>query len=422
MPTPARAVAHRVLRDVERGPGTLADRLARRDVAALPSRERAFLHELVLGALRRRGAIDRALVPLLDRPLELVDPDLRAALRLGAHQLLHLRVPPRAAVHEAVAVARAAAPRGAGFVNAVLRRLAREGPPPEPDASREPLAWLTTSGSLPAWLAERWLARFGTEGALARARAALEEPPATFRLNPRVPDAQSRVHAAGLEPRPADFPDAWIATAGRPSELHAAGVIYLQDAAAQRVARLASGPGLTLDACAAPGGKALLLADRLAAQAEAGLVVAAEASARRLATLTALARQWGSPRLRIVRADAERPPFARSPFDQILVDAPCSGLGTLARHPDLRWRVVESDLAAHAARQRRLLDALAPLARRGGRLVYATCSSEAEENQDVVSSFLAQHDDFQEEPLPGDSSDLATADSGFFAAVLRRVR
>ena len=257
---------------------------------------------------------------------------------------------------------------------------------------------------------------------MARARAALEEPPAVFRLNPRLPDALSRVHAAGLEPRPADAADAWIATAGRPSDLHAAGIIYLQDVAAQRVAALASGPGLTLDACAAPGGKAILLADRLAARAEPGLVVAAEASARRLATLTALARQWGSPRLRIVRADAERSPFAPHLFDQMLADAPCSGLGTLARHPDLRWRVIESDLAAHAARQRRLLEALAPLARRAGRLVYATCSSEAEENHDVVRTFLASHHDFHEEPLPDDARDLASGDLGFFAAVLRRVR
>ncbi|HET7295088.1 MAG TPA: transcription antitermination factor NusB [Vicinamibacteria bacterium] len=422
MPSPARALALRVLRDVERGPGTLADRLAHGDVATLEPRERAFLHELLLGTLRRRGAIDHALAPLLDRPLAQVGAEVRAVLRLGAHQILHLRVPARAAVHEAVAMARAVAPRATGFVNAVLRRLAREGAPDEPDPAREPLAWLTSAGSLPDWLARRWLSRLGAEAAVARARAALEEPPAVFRLNPRRPDALARVLAAGLEPRPAPrAPGAWIATAGHPASLHAEGLLYLQDEAAQQVAALACGPGLTLDACAAPGGKTLLIADKLAELRQAGLVVAAEASARRLATMVRLVHRWGAHEVRIVHADGERPPFGASRFERMLLDAPCSGLGTLARHPDLRWRVTEADLAAHAARQRRLLDALAPLTRPGGQLVYATCSSEAEENRDVVRGFLADRGGFVEEPLPRDASNLATGDEGFFAAILRRV-
>ncbi len=420
MSTPARAIALRVLSDVERGPGTLADRLARADVADLPPRERAFLHELVLGTLRRRGAIDHALGRLLDRPLDRVDPRLRAVLRLGAHQLLHLRVPARAAVHESVALARSVSPRGAGFVNAVLRRLAREGPPPEPDPERDPLAWLTTSGSLPEWLAERWLARFGPSGAVSRARGASVEPPAVFRLNRRHPDALQRIVAAGCEARPAATPGAWIADGGRPADLHAAGVLYLQDESAQRVAALACGPGRTLDACAAPGGKALLLADWLEERGETGFVVAVEASRRRLETLARLARTWGSPGLHLVRGDAERPSFASMAFDQILLDAPCSGLGTLARHPDLRWRVHGPDLASHAARQRRLLDALAPLLRVGGRIVYATCSSEPEENDQVVAAFLAARRDYRLEALPAAAADLATGEAGFFAAVLRR--
>jgi len=420
--TLARAVALRVLLDVERGPGTLADRLARADVAALPMRERAFLHELVLGTLRRRGSIDHALARLLDRPLERVDPRLRGSLRLGAHQLLHLRVPARAAVNESVTLVRATTPRGTGLVNAVLRRLAREGPPPAPDPEREPLAWLTTSGSLPEWLAKRWLARFGSSGAVERARATLDEPPLVFRLNPRHPDAMQRVVAAGLEPRPATAPGAWIAASGRPADLHAAAVIYLQDDRAQRVAALAIGSGRTLDACAAPGGKALLLADTLAERGDSrsGYVVACEASRRRLATLALVAHAWGSTRLHLVHADAERPPFSEMSFDQVLVDAPCSGLGTLARHPDLRWRVHERDLTAHAARQGRILEALAPLTCEGGSIVYATCSSEPEENDRVVERFLEARSDFRRGALPAGDTDLASGDEGFFAAVLRR--
>src|SRR5262249_40608938 len=153
------------------------------EIQALDPRERGFLHELVLGTLRRRGAIDHALAAISERPLDRVDAAALQALRLGAYQILYLRVPARAAVSESVALTRAEAPRAAGFVNAVLRRLAGEGPAPAADPERDPIGWLTTAGSLPAWLAERWLARLGPSVAIARARAFLETPPVVYRLN-----------------------------------------------------------------------------------------------------------------------------------------------------------------------------------------------------------------------------------------------
>jgi 16S rRNA (cytosine967-C5)-methyltransferase len=151
--TAARRVAYGVLRDVERGGTTLADRLAQADAQDLWPRDRAFVHELVLGTLRLRGAIDFALAPLLQRdPLARLDPAVRTVLRLGAHQVLHLRVPDRAAVSESVDLVRAHAPRAGGLVNAVLRRLAREGPPSPPDPVREALAWLTRPDRFrPGW-------------------------------------------------------------------------------------------------------------------------------------------------------------------------------------------------------------------------------------------------------------------------------
>src|SRR5687767_12346448 len=181
MPTPARRLAFRILGEVERAGPTLGDRLAAPDVLALDTRERAFLHELLLGTLRRRGEIDHALAARLDRPLARLEAPVLAALRLGAYQVLRLRVPDRAAVSESVELARSASPRAAGFVNAVLRTLSREGAPPLPDAGQDPLAWLTTGGSLPRWLAERWLARLGAERAVRRARALLDPPPVFFR-------------------------------------------------------------------------------------------------------------------------------------------------------------------------------------------------------------------------------------------------
>jgi 16S rRNA (cytosine967-C5)-methyltransferase len=399
VPTPARALAATVLARIAARQGTLGDALAAEEITKLDPRERAFLHELVLGTLRRRGWLDHVLGSLASRPLGRAAPRVRDALRLGAYQLLYLRVPPHAAVSESVALAREAEPRGgaAGFVNAVLRRLQREGPPPEPAADDDTIGWLTTAGSLPGWLAKRWLDRLGPEEAIARARSLLEPPPTGFRYNPHVDDAPGRAASAGLEPRAAAVPDAWEATDGRClAGLAERGLVYIQDVGSQLVAHLAVRSGVVLDACAAPGGKALLIADRLG---PSGQVVATEASPRRLRTLFGTCTRWGVRNVRAVGGDALHPPFRR-PFDSILVDAPCSGLGTLARRPDVRWRVEPGDVERHAERQRAMLTALAVLVRPGGRLVYSTCSVEDEENEGVVRAFLEAHTAFELEELP----------------------
>ncbi len=424
--TSARPLAFALLRDVERGPA-LAERLAAPEVEALPPRERSFLHELTLGVLRRRGGLDHALRPLVDRPLESLSPDVLTALRLGAYQILHLRVPEHAAVSESVELVRSARPRAAGFVNAVLRRLTREGSPAECDPEREPLLWLTTAGSLPRWLAERWLARLGPETAVARARALLETPPTYFRINPRRDTTVETLAEVGVVARPTDVPEAWQLISGRLLALAREGRVYVQDRSSQLVARLAAVPGLILDACSAPGGKALLLADALG---PSGRVIAGEAAPRRLRTLTALCRLWGATNVFAIGADARRPPF-RGAFDAVLLDAPCSGLGTLARHPDIRWRLRSRDVDRHAKRQYELLASLAPLVKPGGRLVYATCSIEDEENEGVVGRFLAEEGGFQADPLPEWARPFAAGPfvktrserhggDAFFAAVLRR--
>jgi 16S rRNA (cytosine967-C5)-methyltransferase len=429
--TPARGLAVSVLARVAREEGTLAEILAGDEVERLDPRERAFLHELVLGTLRRRGWLDHVLGGLVSRPLARASPGVREALRLGAYQLLYLRVPAHAAVSESVALARRAEPRGgaAAFVNAVLRRLQREGPPPEPDVGSDPLGWITTAGSLPGWLAERWVARHGPEEAVARARALLEPPPAGFRFNPRIEDASARAAAAGLEARSTKVPDAWEAAAGPLTGLATEGLLFPQDVGSQLVAHLAVFPGKVLDACAAPGGKALLVADRLASS---GRVIAAEASARRRRTLAELCSRWGAGNVAVVGADALRPPF-RGAFDVVLIDAPCTGLGTLARRPDIRWRLRPRDVHRHARRQGDMLEALAPLVRIGGRLVYATCSVEDEENEHVVQPFLESHPVFEPEPPPAWARPFAAGrfvkmsparhrGDAFFAARLRRRR
>jgi 16S rRNA (cytosine967-C5)-methyltransferase len=424
--TPARRLAFAIVRDTETGP-TLAERLASPDVEALDPRERGFLHELTLGTLRRRGALDHALAPLVDRPLKTLSPDVLAALRLGAYQLLSMRVPEHAAVSESVELVRRSRPRAAGVVNAVLRRLVREGAPAEPDPRAEPKRWLTTTGSLPAWIADRWLERLGPEGAVARARAFLEVPATDFRINPRTGLTVERLAELGIEARGTGVPDALHLSAGRILDLARLGRVYAQDRWSQLVARLAARPGLVLDACAAPGGKSLLLADVLGASSR---VVAAEASPRRLRTLASLARLWGSTNVFPLGADARQPPFGTR-FDSILLDAPCSGLGTIGRHPDIRWRLSPRDVARHAKRQAEILDALSPFVKERGRLVYATCSIEAEENEAVVGRFLETHQDFEPEPVPDWAAPFTAGPfvrtrpeehggDGFFAAVLRR--
>ena len=396
MAATARAIALRVLGDVTRAGETLADSLARPEAEALEPRDRSFLHELVLGTLRRRGLLDHALARAASRPLEKVAPGVLDALRLAAYQLLFTRVAPHAALSESVDLARSVEPRAAGFANAVLRRLQREGLPAEPDPAGDTLAWLTSFGSLPPWLAERWLARLGPERAVARARAALQAPATHFRLNPRVPDAARQAADAGVLAREAGVPGALELVDGRLAPLLSAGVAYAQDEGSQLVARLAASDGLVLDACAAPGGKSLLLADAGGGRTR---VIAADASRRRVRTLAHLVARWRAEEVSVVAADALHPPF-RGPFDAVLLDAPCSGLGTLARHPDIRWRLGPNEVGRHAERQRALLEAAAPLVRAGGRLVYATCSVEPEENEGVLAPFLAAHPEFAPEALP----------------------
>ncbi len=406
----------------------LAPALDRTAARLADLRDRALLHELVLGTLRRRGWLDHVVGRLSSRPLETLSSTTRDTLRLGAYQLLFLRTPAHAAVSESVDLARELEPRAAGFVNAILRRLQREGPPAEPDPATDSVGWMSTAGSLPGWLAERWHARLGPARALARARAALSAPASFVRLNPRVADAREQLLAAGIALEPAAVAGAWSVSGGPILPFAESGVVYVQDEGSQLVARLAAREGLLLDACAAPGGKALLLADLAGADTR---VVAAEASRDRLAVMRRLARRWGATRLLLLGADALRPPFRRD-FDAVLLDAPCSGLGTLARNPDIRWRISATDLERHRDRQRSLLESLARLVRPGGQLVYATCSLEPEETHDVVDPFLARSPHFVRDELPEWARRFETAGcveldpahrsgDGFFAVRLLRV-
>lgn len=413
-----RAAAARILARVERG--GFADRLLE---AALPSvadpRDRALLTELVYGTLRWQGRLDHVLQHFARRPLGALHPEVRAALRIAAHQLLVLdRVPAHAAVAGAVERAKRFVPAAAGFANALLRRVAAEGRSvPAPDPAADPVAHLAVVTSHPAWLAARELAAHGFEEARRRLSADLAPAPLVLRARPPGRESRDRLIArlagAGIACRPGRAaPDAVVVEPGAapPGGVaalpgFAEGAFAVQDEASQLVALLldpATGARV-LDACAAPGGKSAHLADLMGS---AGRVVALDVGEPRLERLReAVARLGLGGRVLVASHDATAPlppppsPLA-GPYGAILVDAPCSGLGVLRRNPEIRWRRRPADIAAFAARQRAILEAVAPALRDGGRLVFSVCTTTEEEGPAVMAAFLAAHPDFAADDAP----------------------
>ncbi|HET6304207.1 MAG TPA: 16S rRNA (cytosine(967)-C(5))-methyltransferase RsmB [Myxococcota bacterium] len=448
-PTDARLLALRVLMRVEQA-GAYADLALRAALgrSALPARDRALATELVLGTLRWRGRLDFLLAHVLERDVAELEPGLATLLRLGAFQIaVAERIPVRAAVDESVRCARAAGfGRAAGLANAALRRLAREHATLAlPALDADPLAHLVHSLSIPRWIAERWLARFGPAEAAELARASNEVPPLVVRANRLRTDREQLL--AELRERFADAhacrfaPDGIVLGRGGDPGGDPAfrdGRFTVQDEGSQLVVELLDPrPGeRVLDACAAPGGKATASAERTG---ERGSVVALDRNRRRVGLVARDARRLGLASVLAVAADASRPlPVADGRlFDRALVDAPCSGLGTLRRNPDLRWRLRPGDPGSLAALQRSLLDRAAGALRPGGVLVYSTCTLLEEENEGVVSDFLARHDGFRQSAareLPAHLRPLADADGfvrtlphrhdadGFVMARLERVR
>jgi 16S rRNA (cytosine967-C5)-methyltransferase len=310
-------------------------------------------------------------------------------------------------VDDAVNLAGKAGKKSArGFVNAVLRGISRRRhdlplpPRPASEDRAAALDYLSITLSHPRWLAARWLDRLGFEAAEKWERFNNAAAPLTLRAN-RLKTTRAELTAslrdAGVKTHPGAFaPDALLVDAGHPlrTELAERGAFAVQDEASQLVTLLAgAAPGRwTLDTCASPGGKAAAIAATLS---PGDRLVACDVRARRVELLRRTIAAAGAGNILVVQADIEQPlPFSRV-FDCVIVDAPCSGLGTLRRDPDIRWRRQESDLPALAAAERRMLANAAAGVARGGRLVYATCSSEPEENEDVAAAFLAEAADFE---------------------------
>ena len=397
---------------VARGSGHADDLLREPAIDALSPADRHLATTLVLGVLRWQIRLDEQLKLLISKPKSKLDPEVSVALRMGAFQLQFLdRVPAHAAIDESVELTKHSGHRFAsGLVNAVLRKLAAAGS--APDLPEETAAELALAQAHPAWLVERWTRFYGLEAARAICRHGQAPPERIVRL-PHVAREAAAVEAelenAGVRLEPAAILTAARTVVSGDVTATAAwreGRVRLQDEGSQLIAELAAfatkdSGGATeavqietiLDACAAPGGKTLILAERNPWTR----ILACESSQKRLAELTTrLAAHSAHIECRLADATALNEDSA---FDLVLADVPCSGTGTLGRNPEIRHRLRPEDLARHAERQRAILSAALRAVRPGGHIVYSTCSLEPEENEEVVAAVLAENQNVRQVSL-----------------------
>ncbi len=406
-------VLERTLQSLAPVDSYLASTLTRFD-----ERDQGLLRELVMGSLRWLRRLDQIIADASHRRFDQIEPALHSPLRIAAYQLLFLdRVPPHAAVHEAVEQAHQLTHRGgASFVNGVLRRIARDpqlGSWPVHEA--DPVRRLALEMSHPDFLVERWLARFGSAATFALLAANNREKPMqllAFRDRGGRELLAEALIDEGIEVEPSPLSALGLTVRrGNPlaSPAFRRGDFYIQDEASQAAAWVPPPrPGETvLDAAAAPGGKTFALLAREPAVAP----ILMDVALGRIDLLRRNLRRLGR-RLPLVIADAGAPAFAAAAaaaakaggprgFDRVVADLPCTGTGTLRRHPELKWRISESEIGRLSQQALRLLAGLAPLVRPGGLLVAITCSLEAEENEQVAARFLDAHSDFERQPLEG---------------------
>ncbi len=415
----AREKALEILCRVETG--AYADALLDRARQTFDARDSAFILELVYGTLRNRRLLDWTLDRFSAQPVAKTDAWTRNILRLGAYQMLFLdKVPVHAAVNTAADLAKEYGKKS-GYVNGLLRNLDRKRAflaNPGPD---DPVKKLSILHSHPEWLVMRWVKRFGEETAEKLLRE--NNRPAPLRIRSNLLKTTRDQLRASLEAEGAAAIETAYSAVGleitsspglHSLKAYGEGWFMVQDEAAQLIGlMLGPRPGETvLDACAAPGGKATHLAELMENR---GTIIALESDQNRLGKIRENSARLGITIISPVRGDATK--YQEGRFDKILIDAPCSGLGVLRRHPDGRWNKNERTIKERAMLQRDILENCALLLKPGGALVYATCTTEPEENEAVIDSFLAKHDEFGVEGpqqfLPASAARLVD-EKGFF--------
>ena len=394
----ARAAAFDILLRAERESSYASELLHSATYEGLSRLDHALATELVMGVLRWRSRLDADVAIASSQPLSKLDLEILIALRLALYQFRWLdRVPQRAALYESVELVKRARKRSAApFVNAVLRKLATAPRTPAADQPSSPEA-LAVALAHPQWLVERWARAYGLAAALEICEHDQAIPVTAIRLRVRatgtcLPEVEQELLKEGITLRPgALLASARRIEAGDSTQTQAfrSGQIVIQDEASQLVAALVGSGLQILDCCAAPGGKTLAIADH---NPEAA-ITAVELHSHRARLLEKLLQPHAS-RIQIVNADAQHLPVSVQ-FDRVLADVPCSGTGTLARNPEIKWRLSLGDLAQLHERQLAILRSTLAQVAPGGRLVYSTCSLEKEENEDVVEQALAENDSFR---------------------------
>ena len=412
------------------------------------SRDKAFLQALVFGVLRSKNRLDWIIRHFSKTPFRKISNNIRNILRLGIYQILYMdRVPNSAAVNTSVELAKSrSAPWTAKYVNGLLRNVSRNPATVKfPDISDSPVRAISIRKSLPEWLVQRWLSRFGLIQCVKLCDAVNTIPPLSLRTNTLKTTREKLVRAF------ADSADTVAETAHAPEGIllegaragiaeirgFAEGKFQVQDEAAQLVSHLLGPqPGQrVLDACAGLGGKTGHIAQLMGNRGE---IIALDTGSKKLDSLNDEMERLGISIVKTVSHDLKKTPvFLPGTFDRILLDAPCSGLGVLRRNPDTRWNRSENDLGKYSAGQQRFLDILAPLVKPGGILVYAVCSTEPEENENVIRRFLIKNRTFLQIPVESEAvKDLTSVVDtghclrtfphrhnmdGFFAVCLRRL-
>jgi 16S rRNA (cytosine967-C5)-methyltransferase len=440
MPAKARICAYAVTRRVFEQ-GAYADRALQTEARSLDARDRALAMRLAFGTIQRRATLDHLIERLAGRPVGKLDAPLLAALRLGLYELLYTSgAPDRAVVADAVELAKLHGPRAAhGFVNAVLRRATREGTGALLGDLREDTPeQAAVMHSHPEWIARLWWEELGPQEVRALLAADNEPGELALRVNTLVADPSEVAQMLGtrLHTNP-ELPEALVLDG--PFDLHSSeawrsGAVIAQSRAAMLVARaLDPKPGeRVLDLCAAPGGKSTHLA---ALMGDEGEVLAVERNPARAAALRETAKRLDAHSMRVELADAASPRREGAVFDRVLVDPPCSGLGTLQSRPDLRWRVTPEHVREMTAIQAEILAAGAAALRPGGVLVYSTCTISPAENEQQIERFLDGNPEFELDDLTHDQTihthprapNLMLTlphrehTAGFFVARMRRV-
>lgn len=437
MPSRARVCADAVVRRVFEQ-GAYADQALQSEARELDARDRALAMRLAYGAIQRRDTLDHLIERLAERPLARLDPAVVAALRLGLYELLYLQgAPDRAVVDDSVELAKRGSRGGHGLVNAVLRRAAREGREALLGGLRDDTPeHAAIKHSHPLWMARMLFSQLGPEHARALMAADNEPGEVALRVNTLLADPASVADTLAVPHHgDPDIPEAIVLDG--PLDVHGTpawreGLLIAQSRAAMLVSRvLDPQPGeRVLDLCAAPGGKTTHIAALMSGEGE---VVAVERNPKRAANLQGVASRMGASTVTVEVADAATPRPNGAAFDRVLVDPPCSGLGTLGARPDLRWRAQPERLEEMVAEQARILDAGTAALRPGGVLVYSTCTLSCEENERQVERLQERHPQLALDPIdwfagyahphmPGALLTLPHRDrtAGFFIARLRR--